>query len=123
MLAGADPDDRVIVHVEPTGRPGPDDGASELWHERSHLVPGASPLARQSSTADFGRYLLTVGCSGPGTVVVELVGVRPAQPPSNVRCGEGSQSSVVESSGAPLLVRFSAVEGEVDLDARLAQLS
>lgn len=123
VLASAAPDDWVIVHVEPTGPPGPADGAGELWHERSHLVPGAPPLDRRSSMADFGRYLVTVRCSGPGRLVVELSGVRYARPPSNVRCGEGVEALVVESSGAPLLVRFSAVAGEVDLDARLAQLS
>ncbi|MFG2055414.1 hypothetical protein ACGFI9_15445 [Micromonospora sp. NPDC048930] len=122
VLPSSDPGDRVVVHVGPSDPPGTG-AALELWHERSHLVPGRPPLARQSSTADVGQYLLSVRCSGPGAVVVEFSGAGYDPPPSNVRCGEGSASSVVESTGSPLLVRFSAEEGEVDLDARLAQLS
>ncbi|MGW5668356.1 hypothetical protein [Micromonospora sp. NPDC003776] len=123
LLDGADPDEALVVHVGPTAPPGTDGGASELWHERSHLVPGAPPLARRNSTPDFGKYVLSVRCTGPGAVVVEFSGARYDPPPGTVRCGEGGESHVVESAGRPLLVRFSAVEGGVDLDARLAQLS
>ncbi|MCW3841648.1 hypothetical protein ONA70_16225 [Micromonospora yasonensis] len=123
VLAGSDPEEPVVVHVRPTDPLVTGGGAVELWHERSQLVPGSPPLARQSSTSDVGQYMLTVRCSGPGAVIIEFSGARYDLPPSNVRCGDGSQSSVVESAGGPLLVRFSAVEGEVDLDARLVQLS
>lgn len=123
LLDGTDPDKALVVHVAPTAPPSPRGGGSELWHVRSHLVPGAPPIAREYSTAGTGQYMLSVSCTGPGAVVVEFTGARYDPPPSRVRCGEGVESHVVESSSGPPLVRFSAVEGAVDLDARLFQLS
>lgn len=123
VLASVAPEDAVIVHRAPGEPPIQGDAVRELWHERSHLEPTGPPRARRSSASGDTRYLLSVRCTGPGAVVVEVFAAWYNPSPRNVRCGEGGQTSVLEGTGGPLLVRFSAVDGELDLDARLSTLS
>lgn len=117
----------LLLHQEPGEAPVRLEARREVWRERSHLVPGGSPAVRRSGPSDETRYLLTVSCSGPGpgAVIVEFTGSGVDTPPHVVPCadGAGKDVSVLETEGGPVVARFSAADGEVDLDARLAALS
>jgi hypothetical protein len=124
VLGSADPEDTVVFHVGPGEPPIQGDAGQELWRERSHLKPTDPPLARQSGASGAQRYLLSVQCAGPGAVAIEISGAQDDPSPPNVRCTEGGgEFMVVEGAGGQLTVRFTALEGEVDLDARLSGLS
>ncbi|MFR9776652.1 hypothetical protein ACL02O_11420 [Micromonospora sp. MS34] len=122
LVVHQEPGEPPVIHQEPGEAPVLGGVVSEEWHERSHLVPGDRPLARLSRSSGATQYLLSIRCTGPGTVVVEFSGARYDPSPHNVRCAQSSETVAVEASGRPLLVRFAAVEGELDLDARLSAL-
>ena len=93
-----------------------------VWADRSHLAPGDDPLIRQSAASDGERYVLVVTCSGAGTLFVTVSGFRDDGPPIRVVCSGTPTTLPVTAAGGPLQVRFAAVDGEVDLDGRLASL-
>lgn len=121
----ADPDAGVVFRLEPDAGvafpPGPD-GAVErtetVWQEQSHLDPGDGPLVRQSNPAPGERQLLTISCTGSGTVTVHFLGSDEAGP-LTATCAAVTVHSLT-ASGGPLLVRFTVAGGGVDLNARLA---
>jgi hypothetical protein len=117
------PAGQVVIHQEPGPAPARAAVVQELWHERSWLVPGGRPLVRRATASVATHYLLNVRCVGPGAVVVEISGARYDPPPRTVRCGQAAETDVVQAAAGRLLVRFSAVEGALELDARLSALS
>jgi hypothetical protein len=119
-VATPGPDDSVIRRQAPgaTSRGGV---AQEVWHQRAHLAPDDRPLVHQAGAGEATQYLLTVRCVGPGEVVVEYSGTGYTLPPRRVRCGEIALIDVWAPAG-PLSMRFTAVGGELELDARLSAL-
>ncbi|MFI7431054.1 hypothetical protein ACIBPB_29080 [Micromonospora sp. NPDC049836] len=119
----ADPDQRVVIHQAPDGTVRQLDDSQVLWRERSHLLPDGPPVRRQTNASDADRVVLTVGCSGAGSVVVGVSGAPAAEPERTVSCGGAPEVVVLETGNRPLLVWFAALGDEVDLDARLAAVS
>lgn len=119
----ADPDQRVVIHQAPDGTVRQLDDSQVLWRERSHLRPDGPPVRRQANASDADRVVLTVNCSGAGSVVVGISGAPVAEPERTVSCAGVPEVVVLETGDRPLLVRFAALRDEVDLDARLVMVS
>lgn len=122
--AGADPDAPVVIHEEPGGVTQRSEVLFEVWRERSRLMPDSAPVTRRANASDGNRFLLTVSCSGPGTVAVRFTGSSDDGTEQILSCdGPGKTSMVtVNSMGGPLLTRFVALGNRIDLDARLQTL-
>ncbi|MET8833722.1 hypothetical protein ABZV78_07385 [Micromonospora sp. NPDC004540] len=120
----ADPDEPVVLHVEPDGTVERRQVTYEVWRERSHLTPDGAPVTRRANASDAVRFRLTVGCSGPGAVAVGFTGSTDDESEQVMSCVPGTVSIlVVSTTGGPLLVRFVALRDRVDLDARLDALT
>ncbi|MGW4294553.1 hypothetical protein ACWEH1_16075 [Micromonospora chersina] len=120
-----DPDAPVVTHEEPGAATWRGEVLFEVWRERSRLMPDGTPVTRRANASDGNRFLLTVGCSGAGAVVVGFTGSSDDGTEQVLSCGEPSAASlvVVSSTGGPLLVRLAALREPVDLDARLQALA
>ncbi|GAB3240479.1 hypothetical protein GCM10027452_44520 [Micromonospora halotolerans] len=120
----ADPDAPLVVHEEPGGLARSREVTHGVWRERSLLMPGDAPVTRMANAPDAAEFLLTVRCSGPGTVVVGLTGSADDETERVLSCEEPNavSFSVVGARGGPLLVRFVALHDRVDLDAQLDTL-
>ncbi|MGW4153104.1 hypothetical protein ACWEDF_08145 [Micromonospora chersina] len=127
VLSGpeADPNAPVVIHEEPGAATWRGEVLFEVWRERSRLMPDGAPVTRRANASDGNRFLLTVGCSGAGAVVVGFTGSSDDGTEQVLSCGEPSAASlvVVSSTGGPLLVRLAALREPVDLDARLQALA
>ncbi|MFU8874926.1 hypothetical protein [Micromonospora sp. SL4-19] len=113
-------EDTVILHQAPDA-PGP--AERTIWVDRSHLGADDDPLVRQAQAASGERYLLTLACTGPGQLAVEHFGAREEGSEAVIPCSASPTAVTLTASGGPLLVRFTASIGEIDLDARLTSLS
>ncbi|MEU8338480.1 hypothetical protein [Micromonospora tulbaghiae] len=116
------PDRSVVIRVE-------DDGTSHVlqvshvvWRETSALTPGGPPVVRQVNPSRGDDYRLTVSCSGDGAVAVQLSGAGSGDARRFLRCGGRLELPLLGGTGAPVLVRFTAVRGRAELDARLEAL-
>ncbi|MEU4478190.1 hypothetical protein AB0F68_09045 [Micromonospora sp. NPDC023966] len=118
----ADPDEPLVIHEEPDGVVRQRAVRYEVWREKSRLTPGGAPVTRRANASDGSRFLLTVGCSGPGTVAVGFTGSNADESERVVSCDGRTDVTVLDGSGGPLLVRFVALGDRVDLDARLNEL-
>ncbi|MEU3454097.1 hypothetical protein ABZ671_10895 [Micromonospora sp. NPDC006766] len=96
--------------------------ARTVWQDRSHLSPDADPLVRQVDAAPDGRFLLTIGCNGQGTVTVTYSGAYGDESEPLIACPTAAQPFALTASGGPMLVRFTVSGDEVDLNARLASM-
>ncbi|MCW3813082.1 hypothetical protein ONA91_01235 [Micromonospora sp. DR5-3] len=117
----ADPDAGLVVHQEP-GAAAEVLSSHAVWAERSQLAPGDGPLVRQANPSAGERHLLTVSCSGPGTLTVAYSGSDQDGTPLTTTCAETPLARRIDAAGGPLLVRFTVAGGAVDLDARLVAL-
>ncbi|NES31397.1 hypothetical protein GCE86_23800 [Micromonospora terminaliae] len=118
----ADPDEPVVIEEKPDGVPRWRDVSHTVWREQSRLMPDGAPVTRRANASDGARFLLTVSCSGPGTVFVGFTGSSEDDTEQGLSCGGPADRVVVSARGGPLLVRFAAVRDQVDLDARLDAL-
>ncbi|WP_089157403.1 hypothetical protein [Micromonospora sp. NBS 11-29] len=92
-----------------------------LWHDGSHLRAGAG-VERQTSSAPGARHLLTVACRGPGPLTVSWSGAADDGAQLLVDCGGPAVFQPLVATGGPVVVRFTAGERQLDLDAGLAGL-
>ncbi|MEU2614445.1 hypothetical protein ABZ570_23115 [Micromonospora sp. NPDC007271] len=118
---GADPDGRVLVQQGPDA-PGPTVVSRSVWQERSHLAAGHDPLVRQVNGAFGERHLLIASCSGPGTLTVNWSGVEEDDTSLTTTCAATPIVQRLTASGGPMLVRFTAEAGELDLNAQLSSV-
>ncbi|MGC4895028.1 hypothetical protein [Micromonospora sp. DT31] len=95
-----------------------------VWRETSRLAVGGRPVVRQVNPSSGDDYRLSVRCSGDGEVAVRVFGAargaRGVEP--LLTCGGWLDMPVTGGTGEPVLVRFTAVRGVADLDARLVAL-
>lgn len=118
----ADPDEPVVLHEEPDGVARWRDVSHTVWREQSLLMPDGAPVTRMTNASDGGKFLLRVGCSGSGGVVVGFTGSSEDDTEQGLSCNGPADVLMVSARGGPLLVRFVAVRDQVDLDARLDEL-
>ncbi len=118
----AEPDRSVVIRVE-------DDGTTRLlqvshvvWRERSRLTPGGPPVVRQVRPTRGDNYRLSVSCAGDGLVVVLVSGLGDDEFRRALRCGGQLDVPVGGGSGELVQMRFVAIRGRADLDARLEAL-
>jgi hypothetical protein len=121
VVTGPDPEGPVVIHQEP-GRPAATLISHTVWADRSPLRPGAGPVVRQFTPSAGERYLLTVGCTGPGEVVVTWSGAGSDASAVQTSCDPGQVVQELTAAGGPLLVRFTVEGDAADLDARLVAL-
>ncbi|MEU8260923.1 hypothetical protein AB0C02_09925 [Micromonospora sp. NPDC048999] len=93
-----------------------------IWQDRSHLRPDADPLVRQVNAAPDDTFLLTIDCTGEGTLMVTYSGVDADKSEGAVTCPTAQLTIALTASGGPLLLQFTAHDGAIDLDARLASM-
>ncbi|SCL14594.1 hypothetical protein GA0070624_0470 [Micromonospora rhizosphaerae] len=117
QATGADPDEPLVLHQK-SGAAMPE-VSHVVWEDRSRLAAGDVPLARQSSSSYGERHMLVVTCSGSGALTVTIAGSLDDRPGQRVPCSGSPTTLALTSAGGPLLVRFTAADGAVDLDARL----
>lgn len=124
VLSGdpGDPDEQVIIHQDPDGVVRQLGDSSVLWRERAHLLPDGPPVRRQVNASDADRVLLTVDCTGPGSVALGITGAPGVEPERVMSCGGGPEVLMLETGDGPLLVRFAALRDRVDVDAQLAAM-
>ncbi|MFJ8581928.1 hypothetical protein [Micromonospora sp. NPDC093277] len=93
---------------------------SSIWLAQSHLAPGDDPLVRQADPSPGERLLLTVSCTGGGTLMVAFMGAEEDTTLLRTTCPAEPINQPLTAYGGPLRVRFTVADGEVDLDALLA---
>ncbi|MFI2710302.1 hypothetical protein ACH495_09260 [Micromonospora sp. NPDC018662] len=112
----------VVVDVEPDGGTRQGDVSHVVWRETSRLSPGGPPVVRQANPSRDDEYRLSVSCAGDGAVSMTVSGAGSDGVERVMGCGGRVNVSLLGGTGAPVLVRFAAVRGEVELDARMEAL-
>ncbi|MGR6322519.1 hypothetical protein Q2K19_13000 [Micromonospora soli] len=121
-----DPSTGQVVSEALDGQAGPAPGETLIshvvWEDRSHLGAGDDPLVRQTDPSAGERFLLTVGCTGAGTLRVAWSGAEEDGPGLVTSCSSPRTTQPITAQGGPLQTRFTVSDGAVDLDARLVSL-
>ncbi|GAB3074847.1 hypothetical protein [Micromonospora schwarzwaldensis] len=112
----------VVVDVEPDGGTRQGDVSHVVWRETSRLMPGGPPVVRQANPSRDDGYRLSVSCSGDGAVSMTVTGAGSNGVERVMGCGDRVSVSLLGGTGAPVWVRFVAVRGEIELDARMEAL-
>ena len=112
----------VVVDVEPDGGTRPGNVSHVVWRETSRLMPGGPPVVRQANPAPGDEYRLSVGCEGDGAVSMRVAGAGADGVERVLSCGGQVTVVFLDGTGAPVYVRFAALRGEVELNARLEAL-
>ncbi|MFI6131073.1 hypothetical protein [Micromonospora sp. NPDC051141] len=112
----------VVVDVEPDGGTRRGNVSHVVWRETSRLVPGGPPVVRQANPAPGDEYRLSVGCAGDGAVSMRVTGAGADGVERVLSCGGQVNVGFLDGTGAPVWVRFAALRGEVELNARLEAL-
>ncbi|MEV6519403.1 hypothetical protein AB0M37_26860 [Micromonospora chalcea] len=118
----AEPDRSVVIQVEDDGTTRVLQMSHVVWRERSRLTPGAPPVVRQVRPTRGDHYRLSVSCAGDGVVAVLVSGVGDDDFRRALRCGEQLDVPVVGGRGELVQMRFVAIRGRAELDARLEAL-
>nr|WP_030502848.1 hypothetical protein [Micromonospora purpureochromogenes] len=118
----AEPDRSVVIQVEDDGTTRVLQVSHVVWRERSRLTPGGPAVVRQVRPTRGDNYRLSVSCAGDGLVAVLVSGIGDDEFRRALRCGGQLDVPVVGGSGELVQMRFVAIRGRADLDARLEAL-
>ncbi|MDO3703734.1 hypothetical protein Q3W71_18880 [Micromonospora sp. C28SCA-DRY-2] len=89
-----------------------------IWRERATVTP-QRPVTRQTATEYGARHVLQFRCTGPGELLVSVLGARAGDPLTS-GCDGSLVTTQAISRGGPLRVTLSAAGAEpVRVEARL----
>ncbi|WP_174534065.1 hypothetical protein [Micromonospora chalcea] len=118
----AEPGRSVVIQVEDDGTTHVLQVSHVVWRERSRLTPGGPPVVRQVRPTRGDNYRLSVSCAGDGVVVVLVSGLGDDDLRRALRCGGQLDVPVVGGRDELVQMRFVAIRGRAELDARLEAL-